>query len=114
MLELPIEEDWKIDTEKRFEKFIFRTIDTSTKIENKSDNDKIKEKKIVTSMTISEKINEKFQLEKKIKKGLSLDSKMKNEENKNEETLYELIALSQNEILLQKKKIRQVKQFSNF
>lgn len=42
MLGLPIEEEWKIDTERRFEKFIFRTIDTSTKIENKLSKGKLK------------------------------------------------------------------------
>jgi hypothetical protein len=112
MLGLQIEEDWKNDSEKRFEKFIFRTIDTSTKIENILEYNKPEEKIIQSSSIISKKLNQDFFNPKENKKRQKLISKKKYDENKHEETLYELIALTENEILLKKKKSRKVN--SNF
>ena len=112
MLGIHIDEEWKFDSEKRFEKFIFRTIDTSSIIENKVDYDKTEEKRIVTSIKSPEKIKENLSPEKKNIKRKRLNSKKRTRKNKDEETLYELISISENEILLQKKQRRQVKQFS--
>ena len=108
MLGIHIEEEWKIDSDKRFEKFIFRTIDTSSIIENKVTVDKTEEKKRATSIKKSEKIKENPALAKNFKKK-RLNSKKKNLKNKSEKTLYELISVTETDILLQKKQYRKVK-----
>jgi hypothetical protein len=111
MLGMHKEEDWKNDSGKRFEKFIFRTIDTSSKIENIHEYNKPEEKIIQSSTNTSKKLNQDFFNQKKNKKRQKLNSKKKNIENKPEDTVYELLALTEKEILLQKKKLRQVKFF---
>ena len=108
MLGFHIEEEWKIDSEKRFEKFIFRTIDTSSVCENKPISDKTEEKINTTSPIKPEKMQENNPPENTKIKRKRLNSKKKNLTKKCKETLYELISITENEILLKKKKYKQV------
>ena len=56
MLGHPIQEDWNIDSGKRFEKFIFRTIETSSRLQNKLNFNKTKDIKRRRSIKKLEKI----------------------------------------------------------
>ena len=108
MLGFQIEEEWKIDSERRFEKFIFRTIDTSSVLENKLTPDKTEEKINTFSPIKPEKMQENFPPENVKIKRKRLISNKKNMTKKCSGTLYELISISENEILLQKKTYKQV------
>lgn len=109
MLGIQIEQEWKIDPDKRFEKFIFKTIDTSNIKENKPQSNKFEETKLKTNIQKSEQIKENFSFDTKDKIKTQKSSKTKIQKNKGKEALYELISISENVILLQKKKNRQVK-----
>ena len=109
MLGSPIEEVCKIDSGKRFEKFIFRIIETSSGLQNKLNFNKNKDIKRRRSVKKLEKIKENLPKERKNINRLRKYSNRKNLRNMKEDYLYELISVSKDRILLQKKKLRQVK-----
>ena len=109
MLGSPIEEVCKIDSGKRFEKFIFRIIETSSGLQNKLNFNKTKDIKRRRSIKKLEKIKENLPRERKNINRLRQYSNRKNLRNMKEDHLYELISVSKDRILLQKKKLRQVK-----
>jgi hypothetical protein len=101
-------EDWKIELNKSFEKFNYKTmeIENSTKIENFSDTDNTEEKIIKINSSGSENSeNENSRILKKSKK----EKKTENFTEENHENIqYEIISIYKNQIFLRKKKIRQV------
>lgn len=109
MLGSPIEEVCKIDSGKRFEKFIFRIIETSSGLQNKLNFNKNKDIKRRRSVKKLEKIKENLPRERKNINRLRQYSNRKNLRNMKEDHLYELISVSKDRILLKKKKLRQVK-----